>query len=370
MYQRNLGKTGLKVSVIGFGSSQFRYKEPQDCALLLEEGYEMGINLYDTAKSYQNGEETIGYLKPEIRNELIIITKTGYRGGKGCLTDLQNSLKKIKRKWIDVWMTHMIQSEEEYNLCTDLGGFCDVAYSAKEAGLIRATGASFHAPIHVIQRAIKDKAFDVIMLQYNLIERETVFGTGIISHRDILIPSAYENGIGVIAIKILAGGELHHGAHKLRDLSFVNAPYDEIDISIRYSALYPYISSSVIGMINKEQIIKNIHAVDDIRNDNFKEFRKICRIFKDFNKVTCSRCGLCNIECPEKIDIAKIIRLYDQYRLYGMEKTACYKYNQLNCNVLNCTKCKKCLEKCNENIQIIGLLNDAHELLAHRSNFC
>ena len=56
---------------------------------------------------------------------------SGYRGGKNCLSDLQDSLKAMNRNWIDIWMTHMIEKMEDYELCIELGGFCDIAYSAK-----------------------------------------------------------------------------------------------------------------------------------------------------------------------------------------------------------------------------------------------
>lgn len=351
------------VSVLGLGSSQFRYGTAEKCAELIEQAFSLGINYYDTAISYKNGEAPIAQLNPEVREKLIITTKTGFRGGKNCLLDLQKSLNEMGRKWIDVWMTHMIQTEEEYELCTQVGGFCDIAYAAKKAGLINAYGASFHAPIGVIERAIKEKAFEVIMLQMNLIERETVFGSSTVAHRDKIIPLAVENNIGIVAMKVLAGGEMQHGATKLRELDFVRNQVDEIDASIKFVAMNPDISTSVVGVLNTEQLVKNMLSVRNISNNQVKEFNTWKEQFQNFNKTTCSRCGLCQQFCPKEIEIPKIIRLYDQNRLYGMDRVSIAKYNELKYNLLDCDNCNECSSNCPEKVNIPATLNLAHKLL-------
>jgi len=194
------------------GSSPFRNSTPEASAGLLEQAAELGITYYDTARSYINGEEAVAKLSRHTSNSLVVTTKTGARGGKYCLQHLQQSLRTMNRDRIDVWMTHMVQTEEEYELCTALGGFCDIAIAARNAGLVRATGASFHASTGLILRAIQERAFDVVMFQFNLIGRETAFGSSIASYRDLLLPAARANGIGVVVMKVLAGGELRHGA--------------------------------------------------------------------------------------------------------------------------------------------------------------
>jgi uncharacterized protein len=369
MLKRLLGNTNLRVSILGLGSSQFRYGSSKDCARLIEQAYELGINYFDTAKSYTNGEESVSKLDSSVRDNLIITTKTGYRGGKNCLSDLQDSLKAMNRNWIDIWMTHMIETMEDYELCIELGGFCDIAYSAKKAGLIRGYGASFHAPVEVIERAIKDRSFEVIMIQFNLIGRETVFGSNISLHREVILPMAKENGIGVIGMKILAGGELNHGAPKLRNLPFINNGLDEIDASIRYAAMNPYLATCVIGVINTGQLAKNTLAVSGINDQQFDVHNLWNNHFNDFFKTTCTRCGDCIPACPESINIPKIIRLYDQNRLFGMTSITVNKYNGLEQNYLQCDKCLECNKVCREGINIPKILKLAHDLL-HNAVMC
>src|SRR5438552_3554289 len=97
MHYRNLGSTGLRVSVLGIGSSPFRDSDPVTCGQLVEQALDLGINYFDTARSYVNGEEAIALLPKHAKDRLILTTKTGARGGQHCLADLQRSLNTTRR---------------------------------------------------------------------------------------------------------------------------------------------------------------------------------------------------------------------------------------------------------------------------------
>lgn len=363
MHYRQLGSTGLTASILGIGSSPFRQGSPEICAQLLEQAVEMGITYYDTAHSYVNGQETIGCLPPLVRNELVIATKTGGRGGKVCLEHLQHSIRTMKRSWIDVWMTHMIQTEEEYEMCTDLGGFCDIAQSARQAGIVRATGASFHAPTNVILRAIEERAFDVVMFQLNLIGRETVFGSSIASYRELLLPAAEANGVGVVVMKVLAGGEMQHGAPPLAFLSGGDDP-NGVSSAIRYITMHPGIGVAVVGMANTAELMQNVAAVERIDDSKLAQFHEWTSRMAEIDQGECTRCGECIGVCPEGIEIPKVLRMHDQFRFFGMEPVARAKYSQLEVNASACVTCRKCQEVCPENFDIGASLNLAHQTLA------
>lgn len=366
MHYRNLGNTGLRSSILGIGSSPFRNGTPDICAQLLEQAAELDINYYDTARSYKFGEETVAFLPNNVKEKFIITTKTGARGGKHCINDLQLSLRTMKRNWIDVWMTHLIETEHEYELCTAVGGFCDIAISAKQAGLIRATGASFHAPTKVILRAIREKAFDIVMFQFNLIGRETVFGSSIASYREELLPAAKENGVGVVVMKVLAGGELRHGAKNLDFVSNLESNRSVIGGAVRYSAMNPLIGTSVIGMRSTDELVENVFAVEGVNDQQISEFNSWTDQFDEINQSECTRCGECLDICPSGIEIPKVFRLYDQKRFYGMDGTAKYKYDLMDINASNCMHCKKCQDVCPENFDIGKSLSDAHKLLSFK----
>lgn len=366
MHCRKLGNTGLTVSVLGIGSSQFRYGTPEVCAELLEQAVELGITYYDTAHSYVNGQEAIAYLPPQVKDRLVIATKTGARGGNFCLQHLQHSLNTMKRNWIDVWMTHMIQTEHEYELCTELGGFCDIAIAARQAGLVRATGASFHAPTHLILRAIEERAFDVVMFQLNLIGRETLFGSSIQSYRETLLPAARSNGIGVVVMKVLAGGELRHGAPSLDFIADPVTGRDVVGGAIRYVTMHPDIATAVVGMASTDELVRNVIALEEVDDTQFPLFDEWTRRIAEIDRGECTRCGACVGVCPEGIEIPKVMRLHDQQRFFGMNGVARYKYSNMKINASACVRCRKCQDVCPENFDIGVSLDSAHRTLVQR----
>jgi predicted aldo/keto reductase-like oxidoreductase len=363
MHYRKLGNTELSVSVLGLGSSPFRHGTPAVCAELMQQAIDMGITYFDTARSYANGEEALAHLPTPYRDRLIIATKTGRRFGRQCLEDLQRSLRTMKTDRIDVWMTHMVRTEEEYELCTELGGFCDVAIAARQAGLVRATGASFHASTDLILRAIEERAFDVVMFQMNLIGRETVFGSSINSYRQVLLPAARANGVGIVVMKVLAGGELRFGAPRLSFLTGTEDVEASIVGAVRYATMHPHVATAVVGMATTEELIRNVKAVEGVNDQMLPEFLKWNAAVTGMDMGECTRCGACLEKCPEGINIPKVLRLYDQHRFFGMDVVARYRYSELERNASHCTECRKCEEVCPEKFDIAKSLESAHRLL-------
>jgi len=259
----------------------------------------------------------------------------------------------------------MIESEHEYELCTELGGFCDIASAARQAGLVRAFGASFHAATGTIRRAIEERAFDVVMFQFNLVGRETVIGSSIASYR-ALLPVARANGVGVVVMKVLAGGELRHGASRLGFVSDSARGRDTAAGAVRYATMHPLIASSVVGMSCTEELVANIRAVEDVDDSMEHEFEDWTSRAEGMSRGQCTRCGECAGVCPEKIEIPKLFRIYDQQRLFGMDQTAQYKYHSLEVKAEACTNCGRCEAVCPEHFDVPALLAEAHDHLTKR----
>ena len=368
MHLRTLGNTGLKVPILGIGSSPFRHGTPKTCALLLEQAVELGVTYYDTARSYVNGEEALANVPPHVKEQMVIATKTGARGGKYCLEDLQRSLRTMKHDRIDVWMAHMIQTDVDYEQCTALGGFCDIAIAARQAGLVRATGASFHAPTRLILRAIEERAFDVVMFQFNLIGRETVFGSSIASYREKLLPVARSNGTGVVVMKVLAGGELRHGASRLQFVANPVRGRGVTEGALRYVAMNPDIATAVVGMSGTDELVRNVMAVEDLDDTHFPRFLEWTNEVADVDHGECTRCGECLTVCPQKIEIPKIFRLHDQLRFFGIAGVTRYKYAMVDPKASACSMCGKCEEVCPQMFDIEKALSVAHEALTFQAS--
>ena len=305
----------------------------------------------------------MGALSPQRRRELVVTTKTGARGGAACIQDLQRSLRTLKREYIDVWMAHMVHSEEEYEQLIALGGFCDVATAARSAGVVRAIGASFHAPTSLIERAISDGLLDVVMFQLNLIGRETLFGSSIASYRARLLPLAEERGVGVVLMKVLAGGELTHGSPALAFAADNRCGRTTIGGAVRYAILHPGVSTAVVGMRNTNELLEDALAVADIADGDRKTFEAWSGYADQLGAGECTRCGACLPVCPEGIEIPKVFRLFDQARFFGMEGLARNKYALLEVRASECTACGDCLPVCPEGFDIARSLRTAHASL-------
>lgn len=364
MRHDSLGNSDLSVSKIGIGTSQFRYYDEVENSKFIEKAMDFGINYIDTARSYEKGEASIGMLSNAKKQKLHIATKTGYRGGKGCLLDLHNSLRTIGMSSVSIWMTHMLQTKKEYEFCTDLGGFCDIAEAAKSAGLVKQTGASFHAPTEVILRAIEEKAFDVVMFPINLMGRETVFGSSIEDYVTKLLPAAKKNGVSVVTMKVFSGGEMAYGAPKLVEILSEYGFSNEYEAALAFTISNPLINLSVLGSMNIAQLEESVKIAEIYQRVDQEFSMKIFNQVRAVTRSPCTRCGECVDVCPNGIRIPNIMRMLEQNQVFGMEKFSKIKYQQEKVAASNCSKCMLCEGQCPENFSISDQLNIAHNLLS------
>jgi uncharacterized protein len=258
-------------------------------------------------------------------------------------------------------MTHMLETEDEYEQCIALGGFCDIAVASRDAGLVRATGASFHASTSVILRAIEDRAFDVVMFPFNLIGRETVFGSPTSEYRNVLLPAAHAHRVGVVVMKVLAGGEMKHGAPRLASV-LDDSAMTEQQVAVRYAVSHPGIDVAVVGMTDVDELRAGVAAASDA--SDWQRALRWGALAEEIAAGPCTRCGACIDVCPEHIEIPKVFRAYDHARYFGMVGAARFKYARLDTPASACRTCRACTAVCPEDFDIAALLADAHRELA------
>lgn len=226
---------------------------------------------------------------------------------------------------------------------------------------MRASGASFHAPTHVILRAIEEQAFDVVMFKMNLIGRKTVFGSSIASYREQLLPAARNNNVGVVVMKVLAGGGMRHGAPGFRPVSDTSLVCNDITCCVRYAVMHTGIDIAVVGISGTEGLIQNWNAVRDLSEKDQETCENWTNRVAQIDLGECTRCGSCLDCCPQKIEIPKIMRLFDQQRFFGMDGMARYKYSQIEVRASACEACGKCDGICPEGLNIPEMLKQAHK---------
>ena len=199
MQKRALGKTGEKLSIIGFGGIVVCGTEQTEANAIVREAVERGINYFDVAPSYCGGEAEarLGPALKEFRKDVFLACKTTERGKDGAQAELEQSLKRLQTDYFDVYQLHGVSNMEDVEKAMGPGGAIETFVAAKKKGLVRFLGFSAHSADAAI--ALMDQFdFDTILFPFNWVcYLNADFGPQVIA-------KAEEKGVGRLAIKAMA----------------------------------------------------------------------------------------------------------------------------------------------------------------------
>lgn len=200
MQYRTLGKTGLKVSEIGYGGGRVRPEhDEQSLVNMLHYAIDQGINYLDTAPNYGGGysETIIGKGIAGRREKCLVATKTEAYDPEGIVTDVEGSLKRLNTDYIDVLQFHggWFYAKETEQILN--GGGLEKYVKLKEEGKVRYIGFSADGPSGGTEELIATGAFDMIQIHYNLMYQSTcdMFG------RRGIIPDAVAQDMGIVLMR-------------------------------------------------------------------------------------------------------------------------------------------------------------------------
>ncbi|MFQ6042107.1 MAG: aldo/keto reductase [Candidatus Poribacteria bacterium] len=357
MEYRRLGRTELKVSVIGFGTIKFPQVDADEANKALNRALDLGINYIDTARAYQDSESKIGAAIKDRRDEYIIATKSVTRDAEGARKDLETSLKELGIEYVDVWKMHSVSDGEIFKQVMAPGGSLDAAKKAKAEGKIKHIGLSMHRDLRTMKEAINSDEFEVILLPNSIINQEDV--------EEEVIPMAKEHDMGIVVMKPFSDGLL---ISEMPAEERQRADYDPIARgSLRFVASNENISVVIPGMRNVKEVEENA-AVGDmtklLNDDELKallsDIGKLGREFR-YGQKCLMRCGYCEDVCPENIEISKVYRAVVMTTNYpdNLKSMGAELYNSLEIKPSACTACQKCLEVCPANLSIIEQMRTA-----------
>jgi len=357
MRYRTLGKTGLKVSVIGFGAIKLPDISVEEATRLLNRALDLGINFIDTARSYKDSETKIGIALKDRRDEFYIATKTHLRDYDSAYKSILTSLKELQADRIDLCQLHSVSSKAEYDKVMSPNGALKALKRARQEGLIDHIGITIHRDIDVMRMAIESGEFETIMLAYNPLDPEGV-------EREGILKLAKEYGIGVIIMKPLSGGQLV--LHETEMGRVGNDPL--VRYCLRYILSKDTVDTVIPGMRRMEELEENVLVADmPPLTDKEKEelFRLIGSLGKSFRYgQMCLRCEYC-LPCPQGIRIPDVFRAYDMYVGYPDEvkHLALRLYEALEVKPEACIKCGTCMKRCPAGINIPEKLREVAEVL-------
>jgi aryl-alcohol dehydrogenase-like predicted oxidoreductase len=207
MPERVLGKTGLSVPVLGLGGAGqtplSHLGKAAESYALIEAAINLGIRYFDTAASYGSSEEYLGQALQPYRQQVIIASKTAKLDRDSAWRELEQSLKRLKTDYLDIWQLHHISFTEELEQIFSNNGAAKAIEEAKEQKIIRFSGITGHHEPDVIAEALKLYPFDMTLISLNAAD----------SHHPrpfapIVLPVAQQENVGVVTMKIPAYGKL------------------------------------------------------------------------------------------------------------------------------------------------------------------
>jgi predicted aldo/keto reductase-like oxidoreductase len=205
--RRVLGKTGEKLSVIGFGAIMLN-DNPQDFANeLVAKAYELGVNYYDVAPNYGNAQEKLGPALKPYRKNCFLACKTHERGAEGAQRTLEDSLKKLETDYFDLYQLHALSSVDQVNQAFGPGGAMETVVKAKKEGKIKHVGFSAHS-VEAALLAMNNYDFDSILFPINF----ACWHTGDFGPQ--VYAEAEKRGMGILALKAMALTPLEQGEQK------------------------------------------------------------------------------------------------------------------------------------------------------------
>jgi predicted aldo/keto reductase-like oxidoreductase len=351
MQKRTLGKTGWEISVIGFGAIKLPLISKKECEILLNRAIDRGINFVDTADCYGNSEEKIGHALRRRRKEFYLSTKIDERDGSGVRKKLERCLRRLKTEWIDLILFHDVRGSE-YDRIFGSGGL-ETLQKAQKEGKIREIGISIHNSLPLMRKAVESGVFSALMVAYSAFDEDHLAA-------DIL-PIAHKMGVGLIAMKPLAGGQLTdpHAFPKKNDFTRGES---FAQVSLRYVLSNPNITCAIPGMMKPYELNENLHVGKHHRELKVAEIKALMECVGEAGKGFCRNCGYC-LPCPEEIPIPDIFRFESYYDRYDLKAWATEQYGSLAVRADSCSGCEQCLELCPYTVPIPEKLKTAHRTL-------
>ena len=373
MEYRKLGKTGLKVSQIGFGAMRLpmtgeeedRVVDRELAIPMIHRAFEAGVNYIDTAVGYCNSdsERAVGEALKGWREKIVVSTKNHYYGEseKEWWQLLENSLTRLDKESIDIYNHHGITWKKYVeDVEPRVGAWMRKAY---DQGLIKHICFSFHDTNENLIKLIDTGYAESITLQYNILDQSLEEG----------ITYAGERNTGIVVMGPVGGGRLGIRSEVFEQL--IPGVERVPELALRFVLANPHVTMALSGMSTMEHVEENIRTASDGRGLTEEHMRMIHEHLgrmKEMATGYCTGCGYC-LPCPHEVAIAKIFERYALGQVYGLWEHARKSYERIGtvswdkgARADACVECGQCEEKCPQKIPIIKQLKEAHEKLTSK----
>lgn len=347
---RSFGKTGLRISALGFGCMT------TSDATVIQRAADLGINYFDTARSYQNGnnERLVGNALKPVRKQVHISSKTPAKTRQEALADLDTSLRELQTDYLDVWFLHNRNTAEE--VTDDL---LEAQREARKAGKIRFAGVSCHFNMpQMLEHLTARGQTDIVLAAYNFTMKPDLTRA---------IQSARSKGVGVVAMKVLAGGfsriqrgDRLYGVNP-KSLTETLGREGAMAAAIRWALQNTSVDTAIVCMTDHDQLDENLQAASAAFSP--KDRQVLAEHLAAIAPLYCRMCGACTGVCPRGVPVADSLRILayaDGYRQFPLARE---RYQELSAHP-SCADCSHCTVQCPNGVDVRARLMRAQELLA------
>jgi uncharacterized protein len=342
---KTLGKTGLKVTTLGFGCMV------TSDGSVVERAADLGITYFDTARGYMGGnnERMVGAALKRKRQDITLSTKTHAGSKEDALRDLDTSLRELGTDHVDIWYLHAKTRPDEV---TD--GLIEAQQIAKKAGKIRFAGVSSHSgQKELLPWLAKNPNIDVVLTAYNFTQE---------AFMNDVIAEVEKAGKGVVAMKVMAGG--------LRTARPGSPTYDKfkrdgaLPAALQWVLQNPNVHTTIPSMTDMDQLDENLKAMSQAFGEPQKKLLAVH--LRNISPLYCRMCGECDGQCRKGLPVADVLRFLTYAEGYGQFGLARERYQELAPAHANakCADCPGCTVQCPHGVKVADRLSRAQELFA------
>lgn len=324
-----LGRTGIVVNKNGFGALPIQRVGKENAKVILRKAYDNGIHFYDSARAYSDSEEKLGEALSDVRDNIIIATKTMAMTVEAFWKDLEASLKALKTEYIDIYQFH------NPSFCPkpdDGTGLYEAMLEAKAQGKIKYIGLTNHR-LHVAKEALETGLYDTLQFPFSYLASEL---------EEELVRLCEEKNVGFICMKALSGGLITRS-------------------DVAYAYLNEFKNALPIWGIQKESELDEFLSYHDnppVLTEQIKEL--IDKERKELSGEFCRGCGYC-MPCPMGIEINNAARMSLLLRRSPSAGWLSPSWQEKMAKIDTCINCGACMKKCPYHLNTPELLKKNYE---------
>jgi predicted aldo/keto reductase-like oxidoreductase len=330
--KRRLGKTGLSVSLLGFGGIPIMRIPEAEARAVVHAALEQGIDFFDTARGYGDSEQKIGGALREREVRPILASKSPKLDRAGMLQDVAASLAALGIDAIDLYQLHCVSSREALDQVMGPGGAYGALEHLRAQGLVRHIGITTHS-LEIARLALDSGGFETIQILFNVIE------DGALAE---VVPLARQADVGIIAMKPFGGGFI-----------------EECEIALRWVLSAEGIIA-IPGVASVREVRQNAGVARTPRSLTEREREVIAGIRATLGSRFCRRCDYCQ-PCPNAVPISLLLQVEGIRKRVGEPTMRTASWLDVLKKAAACDECGTCEPRCPFDLPIRDLVSKARE---------